>query len=53
VLADPASCRSLAEAGRATVVEKYDLKKVCLPRQLQLVDDLAAGRLPTAPGVVD
>jgi glycosyltransferase involved in cell wall biosynthesis len=53
VLADPASYRSLAEAGRATVVEKYDLKKVCLPRQLQLVDDLAAGRLPTAPGVVD
>ena len=49
VLADPAGHRPLAEAGRATVVERYDLKQVCLPQQLQLVDALAAGRRPTGP----
>ncbi len=43
VLADPAAHRPLAEAGRRTVQQRFDLQGVCLPRQLQLVDWLAAG----------
>jgi glycosyltransferase involved in cell wall biosynthesis len=46
VLADPGAHRPLAEAARATVLQRYDLRTVCLPRQLALVDDLAAGRRP-------
>ncbi|WP_237216534.1 glycosyltransferase family 4 protein [Falsiroseomonas oryziterrae] len=47
VLADEAGHAHLAEAGRRSVVERYDLRQVCLPRQLALVQHLAAGRLPT------
>jgi hypothetical protein len=31
---------------RQTVIERYDLRGVCLPRHVALVDALAAGRLP-------
>jgi glycosyltransferase involved in cell wall biosynthesis len=40
VLEDPAAHRSLGEAARRTVLEGYDLKSVCLPQQLALVDRL-------------
>lgn len=40
VLADPAAQRPLRQAARATVVECFDLKRVCLPQQLALVDRL-------------
>jgi len=43
VLADPAGHRQLGEAARATVVEGFDLQRICLPRQLELVDWLAGG----------
>jgi glycosyltransferase involved in cell wall biosynthesis len=46
VLADPAGFRPLGQAARRSVVEHYDLHSVCLPRQLQLVDELASGRRP-------
>ncbi|MCP9928214.1 glycosyltransferase [Cyanobium sp. CH-040] len=46
VLADPGTHRPLGLAARRSVVERYDLHSVCLPRQLQLVDALAAGRTP-------
>lgn len=46
VLADPAAHRPLGQAARRTVVEHYDLQSVCLPRQLALLDALAAGRTP-------
>jgi hypothetical protein len=29
-------------------VEGYDLKRVCLPEQVKLVEDLAAKRTPSA-----
>lgn len=41
VLADPAAHRPLGERARADVVASYDLRRVCLPRQLELVDRLA------------
>ena len=47
VLADPPRFRSLGQAARQTVVERYDLATICLPAQLALVDGLAAGRRPT------
>jgi glycosyltransferase involved in cell wall biosynthesis len=48
-LADPAGHAGLAEAGRASVVARYDLRRICLPRQLDMVERLAAG-LPPDPG---
>jgi glycosyltransferase involved in cell wall biosynthesis len=41
VLTDPAAYRSLGETARRDVVAGYDLKTVCLPKQLALVDRLA------------
>lgn len=43
VLADPAAHHPLGQAARATIVRDYDLKRVCLPRQLALLDAVAAG----------
>ena len=40
VLADPRSCRPIAEAARRTAIDRYDLKMICLPNQLALVDRL-------------
>jgi len=45
VLADPARHRQLGEAARALVVDRYDLRGVCLPAQLELVDAVARGEL--------
>ncbi|MFN9631737.1 MAG: glycosyltransferase [Cyanobacteriota bacterium] len=42
VLADPEAQRPLAAAARTTVMERYDLRQICLPRQLALVDQVAA-----------
>jgi glycosyltransferase involved in cell wall biosynthesis len=47
VLANPQQFSYLGQAARQTVVERYDLATVCLPAQLALVDELAAGRLLT------
>jgi glycosyltransferase involved in cell wall biosynthesis len=47
VLAHPKKYLALREHARATVVGRYDLKSVCLPRQLQMVDAVAQGRAPT------
>jgi glycosyltransferase involved in cell wall biosynthesis len=49
VLADPAAHRHLGEAARASTVAGFDLRNVCLPAQLELVDQLAAGLTPPAP----
>jgi glycosyltransferase involved in cell wall biosynthesis len=40
-LSNPARYQVLREAARRTIVEGYDLKQVCLPRQTRLVDRLA------------
>lgn len=41
--------RPLRQNARQTIVQGFDLNAVCLPRQLALVDTLAAGRLPVDP----
>ena len=38
--------QDLRDAGRETVVKRYDLRSVCLPRQKALVEDLVNGRPP-------
>lgn len=40
----------LRAAGRATVVERYDLRRVCLPAGLALLDRLAAQATPAIRG---
>ena len=37
VLAQPGRYRALTVQARQTVVERYDLRSICLPRQLQLI----------------
>jgi glycosyltransferase involved in cell wall biosynthesis len=37
VLAHPARYRALGERARQTVVERYDMQRVCLPAQVGLV----------------
>ncbi len=46
VLARPEVYAPLAAAGRRSIVERYDLVTRCLPRQLDLVEKLAAGGEP-------
>lgn len=41
-LAEPARFISLREHARRTVVDTYDLKRICLPQQLRLLEELAA-----------
>ena len=45
-LAKPHAHRAMRRAARRTVVEGYDLRTVCLPRQIALVRDVAAGNRP-------
>jgi len=49
VLADPDRFAHLGAAARRTVEQGYDLKRVTLPAQLSLVDQLLAGNTPAAP----
>lgn len=51
MLADADLRARLSAAARRTVVEGYDLKRVCLPRQLQWVDSLAAE--PPRPALLE
>lgn len=45
-LEHPERMRTLRAAARATVVQGYDLRSVCLPRQMALVQALGMGALP-------
>lgn len=45
-LDDPDRMAKIADAARRTVVERFDLRSVCLPAQIRLLEDLHAGRLP-------
>lgn len=38
-LENDADCRRMRERARETVVERYDLERVCLPMQLALIDE--------------
>jgi glycosyltransferase involved in cell wall biosynthesis len=46
VLSHPDRMADIRVRARQTVVEHYDLRGVCLPRHVALVDAVAAGRLP-------
>jgi glycosyltransferase involved in cell wall biosynthesis len=46
VVADPDSHVQLAEAARQTIIARHDLYGVCLPRQLELIERVAAGLAP-------
>ena len=48
-LADPGRRAALGAAARDFAIARYDLRRVCLPRQLDLLENLAAGREPPAP----
>lgn len=39
-------------AARATVLERYDLERVCLPRQKALIETLAGGGVPNESGSI-
>jgi glycosyltransferase involved in cell wall biosynthesis len=43
-LAKPKDNAALRKAARADVLANYDLKAICLPRQLKLIEAVAAGR---------
>jgi len=49
VLSDPSRMASLRARTRRTIIEGYDLRRICLPRHIALVDALAAGSTP--PGL--
>ena len=54
-LREPKAYRAMRQAARRTVLERYDLASLCLPRHLALIRDVAAGRTPAteegeAPG---
>ncbi len=40
VLKDPSAFAALRESARRTVIERYDLNSICLPKQLRLLDDV-------------
>ena len=46
VVNDPAAYAGIAAAARAGIIRSYDLESVCLPRQLELVERVAAGATP-------
>jgi len=48
VLEHPERFVSLKEAARETAMKRYDLRRVCLPRQIELVNALASGHLPVS-----
>ncbi|MBL6457684.1 glycosyltransferase family 4 protein [Belnapia sp. T6] len=52
-LADPAAHAPLREAARRTAVERYDLKDVCLPQHLAMIEAVAAGQRPDLPRLTD
>jgi len=53
VLQRPKAMANMRKRARDTVIERYDLETQCLPRQITLIEDLAAGRLhPHARDVI-
>lgn len=48
VLDDPTHMAALRARARQTIIERYDLKRVCLPRFLTLFDDLLHRRRPAS-----
>ena len=49
VLSDYERYRHLGRAARRTIVDRFDLNSICLPKMLQLVEDVVAGSKGTNP----
>ena len=49
-LEQPERMQDLRHAARATAVQRFDLKRVLLPRWMALFDDLVHGRRPGLAG---
>jgi glycosyltransferase involved in cell wall biosynthesis len=47
VLDHPTRMQHLRDAARKTIVDTYDLKRICLPRTLRLIEDIAKRQRPT------
>ncbi len=47
VLTTPQAFQAVRQQARQTILEQYDLRTVCLPRQRQLIELLASGQVPT------
>jgi len=45
-LAHQKKLEPLRQAARRTVIEKYDLRSICLPQLVALIETLAARRIP-------
>jgi glycosyltransferase involved in cell wall biosynthesis len=43
-LSAPARMQAIRERARRTILERYDLKRICLPRQVRLAEELALRR---------
>ena len=46
VLDDPAASEDIRRNARRTILERYDLQRICLPAHLELIGRLA-GQMPT------
>ena len=46
VLNHPNRMQEMRDEARKTIVDSYDLKTICLPKHLQLIETLAAGKRP-------
>lgn len=46
VLEDEGLRKRLGENARQMVIERFDLNTVCLPKQVELIETVAAGRKP-------
>lgn len=52
VMANPDDYQALREAARKTVVDRYDLRNQCLPKQIDMIDALLRGqKYPSSPMV--
>ena len=46
VLSHPTRMQGLRDAARDTIVRRYDMSRVCVPRMLAIIDDLVSNRHP-------
>lgn len=53
VLNNPEKYQHLRDAARKTAIDRYDLKSVCLPQQMKMINDLVNGRKPKTPGAAE
>ena len=40
ILDNPDSYKEIRKAARETIVKKYDLKSVCMPKHIEMIEDL-------------